>query len=161
MGCVSSKTVKDEVREQYRPSTTVGDQSATSGDVARQSRAKLSRGAEQQRSQRTATDNNGCTLLQPETASGTAVRAIVFAMWRQRGRGRSAPRRKTWQSRRQFYIRYDTRCYFNVRSKADISRLNLPHRNMLAVYIGNAKACKNAKLRVVQQIRRRDARLLH
>jgi len=26
-------------------------------------------------------------------------------------------------------IRYDTRCYFNVRSKADISRLNLPHRN--------------------------------
>ena len=27
-----------------------------------------------------------------------------------------------------FYtIRYDTRCYFNVRSKADISQLNLPH----------------------------------
>ena len=25
------------------------------------------------------------------------------------------------------YIRYDTRCYFNVRSKADISQLNLPH----------------------------------
>jgi len=24
-------------------------------------------------------------------------------------------------------IRYDTRCYFNVRSKADTSRLNLPH----------------------------------
>jgi len=24
---------------------------------------------------------------------------------------------------------YDTRCYFNVRSKADISRLNLPHEN--------------------------------
>ena len=24
-------------------------------------------------------------------------------------------------------IRYDTRCYFNVRSKADISLLNLPH----------------------------------
>jgi len=24
-------------------------------------------------------------------------------------------------------IRYDTRCYFNVRSKADIGRLNLPH----------------------------------
>jgi len=22
---------------------------------------------------------------------------------------------------------YDTRCYFNVRSKADISQLNLPH----------------------------------
>ena len=27
----------------------------------------------------------------------------------------------------QFVIRYDTRCYFNVRSKADISQLNLPH----------------------------------
>jgi len=25
-------------------------------------------------------------------------------------------------------IRYDTRYYFNVRSKADISQLNLPHR---------------------------------
>ena len=25
--------------------------------------------------------------------------------------------------------RYDTRCYFNVRSKADTSRLNLPHGN--------------------------------
>ena len=24
-------------------------------------------------------------------------------------------------------IRYDTRCYFNVRSKADISQLNLAH----------------------------------
>ena len=23
--------------------------------------------------------------------------------------------------------KYDTRCYFNVRSKADISQLNLPH----------------------------------
>ena len=25
-------------------------------------------------------------------------------------------------------IRYDTRCYFNMHSKADISQLNLPHR---------------------------------
>jgi len=25
------------------------------------------------------------------------------------------------------FVRYDTRCYFNVRSKADISQLNLPH----------------------------------
>ena len=24
-------------------------------------------------------------------------------------------------------VRYDTRCYFNVRSKADVSQLNLPH----------------------------------
>jgi len=26
-------------------------------------------------------------------------------------------------------IRYDTRCYFNVRLKADMSQLNLPHGN--------------------------------
>ena len=25
-------------------------------------------------------------------------------------------------------LRYDTRCYFKVRSKADMSQLNLPHR---------------------------------
>ena len=26
-------------------------------------------------------------------------------------------------------LRYDTRCYFNVHSKADMSQLNLPHGN--------------------------------
>ena len=36
-------------------------------------------------------------------------------------------------------IRYDTRCYFNVRSKADISQLNLPHGNR------QVKKCKNRK----------------
>ena len=30
-------------------------------------------------------------------------------------------------TRGQNTIRYDARCYFNVRSKADISQLNLPH----------------------------------
>ena len=30
---------------------------------------------------------------------------------------------------RDHTIRYDTRCYFNVRSKADMSQLNLPHGN--------------------------------
>ena len=30
-----------------------------------------------------------------------------------------------WQQMKD--IRYDTRCYFNVRSKADIRPLNLPH----------------------------------
>ena len=28
-----------------------------------------------------------------------------------------------------YIIRHDTRCYFKVRSKADISQLNLPHGN--------------------------------
>jgi len=26
-------------------------------------------------------------------------------------------------------VRYDMRCYFNIRSKADMSQLNLPHGN--------------------------------
>ena len=34
-------------------------------------------------------------------------------------------------TRQQFHlddtIRYDTRCYFNMRSKANMSQLNLPH----------------------------------
>jgi len=30
----------------------------------------------------------------------------------------------------QLSLLYDTRCYFNVRSKADISQLNLPHGNL-------------------------------
>jgi len=36
-----------------------------------------------------------------------------------------------WESPPYAYdtIRYDTRCYFNVRSKADMSQLNLPHGN--------------------------------
>jgi len=29
--------------------------------------------------------------------------------------------------RSKLVLRYDTRCYFNVRSKADISQLNLTH----------------------------------
>jgi len=43
---------------------------------------------------------------------------------------------------------YDTRCYFNVRSKADISQLNLPHgkRNLnkdkLLIFIDG---CDNEK----------------
>jgi len=32
-----------------------------------------------------------------------------------------------WRLCDMLCIRYDTRCYFNVRSKADISQLNLPH----------------------------------
>jgi len=38
-------------------------------------------------------------------------------------------------------IRYDTRCYFNVRSKADISQLNLPHGT------DNYKSVKTEKLK--------------
>ena len=35
--------------------------------------------------------------------------------------------------RRYDTIRYDTRCYFNVRSKADTSQLNLPHETEFCV----------------------------
>jgi len=37
---------------------------------------------------------------------------------------------KTITSQRYDTIRYDTRCYFNVRSKADISQLNLPQSQL-------------------------------
>ena len=37
--------------------------------------------------------------------------------------------------------RYDTRCYFNVRSKADMSQLNLPH---------GTKKCTNRKTKKVK-----------
>jgi len=37
-------------------------------------------------------------------------------------------------------VRYDTRCYFNVRSKADMSRLNLPQ----------SKNCKTEKTLFLQ-----------
>ena len=40
-------------------------------------------------------------------------------------------------------IRYDTRCYFNVRSKADTSQLNLPHGT-------NSKKVKNRKTKKVK-----------
>jgi len=38
----------------------------------------------------------------------------------------------SWRKSQKYILpvnkkRYDTRCYFNVRSKADMSRLNLPH----------------------------------
>jgi len=32
-----------------------------------------------------------------------------------------------FQDLEKVMIRYDTRCYFDVRSKADMSQLNLPH----------------------------------
>ena len=42
-------------------------------------------------------------------------------------------------------LRYDTRCYFIVRSKADMSRINLPHRN-------DNKNCKTEKLKSKKQL---------
>ena len=36
-------------------------------------------------------------------------------------------------------LRYDTRCYFNVRSKADISQLNLPRPASINTYVRNYK----------------------
>jgi len=43
-------------------------------------------------------------------------------------------------------IRYDTRCYFNVRSKADISQLNLPHGT------DNKKSVNTEKLKREQSV---------
>jgi len=44
-------------------------------------------------------------------------------------------------------IRYDTRCYFNVRSKAYISQLNLPHGTDKSVKTEKLKSKKTDMLR--------------
>ena len=43
-------------------------------------------------------------------------------------------------------VRYDTRCYFNVQSKADMSHLNLPHRT------NNKKSGKTEKLKSKRRV---------
>jgi len=43
-------------------------------------------------------------------------------------------------------IRYDTRCYFNVRSKADISQLNLPHGTANEKSVKQKKKLKSKKM---------------
>ena len=56
----------------------------------------------------------------------------------------------TWFTRRPlrvYTILYDTRCYFNVRSKADISQLNLPHGNVKSVKTEKLKSKKTDMLR--------------
>ena len=71
----------------------------------------------------------------------TFARTIVFRDWKQTHCRRKISRMYKWfpvsctpiaadkpiQPILLLTIRYDMRCYFNVRSKADIGRLNLPH----------------------------------
>jgi len=52
--------------------------------------------------------SNECSLLLPRLPASTVA---------------------SWLKKSDHGLRYDTRCYFNVRSKADMSQLNLPHRN--------------------------------
>jgi len=49
-----------------------------------------------------------------------------------------------------FTIRYDTRCYFNVRSKANVSQLNLPHGIVSFIFLHKKK--KNYRFTVACQI---------
>ena len=44
-------------------------------------------------------------------------------------------------------IRYDTRYYFNVRSKADISQLNLPHGTV--ILLPNKRRCMLAMISLI------------
>ena len=71
-----------------------------------------------------------------ETDHRTTKQRRQANVFREAGARRSAAETKESDSRVEFWneqlvrvctIRYDTRCYFNVRSKADISQLNLPH----------------------------------
>ena len=50
-------------------------------------------------------------------------------------------------------IRYDTRCYFNVRSKADVSQLNLPGGFVCG--IGQVRLCVRVCVDVTWIARRR------
>ena len=61
--------------------------------------------------------------VDPEVASSCGERE------RRRRRLTSLVRRQRVRRRciHQHTIRYDTRCYLNVRSKANMSQLNLPH----------------------------------
>jgi len=47
--------------------------------------------------------------------------------WEGGGRERKGEKVGKGEGELDLDIRYDMRCYFNVRSKADISQLNLPH----------------------------------
>ena len=49
-------------------------------------------------------------------------------------------------------IRYDTRCYFNVRSKADISQLNLPHGTDNLKSVKTEKKLKSKKTDMLRSI---------
>ena len=62
----------------------------------------------------------------------SVIRAAMSCGWEGNcrfGVALAVRRRLKWfiHPRVQGLIRYDTRCYFNVRSKADMNRLNLPH----------------------------------
>ena len=49
-------------------------------------------------------------------------------------------------------IRYDTRCYFNVRSKADISQLNLPHGTDNEKNVKNRNKNYKVKTRICSEV---------
>jgi len=51
----------------------------------------------------------------------------VLLLWAHSSLQLASPRRELTCNTKSHTIRYDTKCYFNVRSKADISQLNLPH----------------------------------
>jgi len=73
-------------------------------------------------------------LVHPRSTPSRRVRQTVVGVW---------PRGQVSSHCHFVYdtIRYDTRCYYNVRSKADISQLNLPHGT------DNWKSVKTEKLK--------------
>jgi len=74
-----------------------------------------------------------CTLLQ--TDYHTSTPPIIFY------RPDALPSAQPIASK-HWTIRYNTRCYFNVRSKADMSQLNLPHGTHKAHKTKNIIVCK-------------------
>jgi len=66
-----------------------------------------------------------CSTVNPQFHQ--SIQLVRFCLWPQRSPVSSRIVLGTVISRSKRSNVYDTRCYFNVRSKADMSQLNLPH----------------------------------
>jgi len=60
-----------------------------------------------------------CTLWRPKPPECSRQRGALYVIWTRHA--------GSFRTGMPATIRYDTRCYFNVRSKANMSQLNLPH----------------------------------
>ena len=92
------------------------------------------RGHGQARRVRATGDGGPAAADRQAGAPGTTQRrgTTPTVLRRQRRAAAAAPRERHVPPSRQRTIRYDARCCFNVRSKADVSQFNLPHGSVLS-----------------------------
>jgi len=70
---------------------------------------------------------NTCRPVAMQLFVRSGVGELEFMWWPTSANLRPPKTRHTTPSHRHDTIRYDTRCYFNVRAKTDTSQLNLPN----------------------------------